>query len=211
MNLSLHNISPKYISVGERSEIWGREFEINSSDHLQVVAPSGSGKTSLIHFIYGIRNDYEGRILIEGRDIKSISHEKKGILRREKISIVFQDLKLFEDRTAFENIEVKRKLNPYHNEDEITAMAKRLGVTSKLSQIIRTCSYGEQQRIAIIRALMQPFELLLLDEPFSHLDEENRQKAFELISEECSKRNATMLLADLKRSSFLENEKTLSL
>jgi putative ABC transport system ATP-binding protein len=78
-------------------------------------------------------------------------------------------------------------------------MTERLGISSKLQARSGQCSYGEQQRIAIIRALLQPFDFLLLDEPFSHLDNDNAVKAMELILEETALRNACVLFADLER------------
>ena len=110
-----------------------------------------------------------------------------------------------------ENIEIKRILNPFHPEEQISVMAQRLGIENKLHQQVKTCSYGEQQRIAIIRALMQPFDFLLLDEPYSHLDEDNRKKAMNLIYEECEKRNAAMIFADLKPLDFFKEEKIIYL
>ena len=88
-------------------------------------------------------------------------------------------------------------------------MAKRLGIESKLHKQCSTCSYGEQQRIVIIRALLQPFDFLLLDEPFSHLDEANRAKAMELIAEEAEARNAAIILADLKEIEYFKVERML--
>ncbi len=76
-------------------------------------------------------------------------------------------------------------------------MAEKLGIASILHQRAGLCSYGEQQRIAIIRALVQPFSWLMMDEPFSHLDIANTKKAAALIAEECRKRNAGFLLTDL--------------
>ena len=90
-------------------------------------------------------------------------------------------------------------------------MADRLGIKNKLSKLCSTCSFGEQQRIAIIRALQQPFDFLLLDEPFSHLDELNREKAMELIEEESRKRGATVILADLREIVYFRSERTLHL
>lgn len=90
-------------------------------------------------------------------------------------------------------------------------MAKRLGIENKLQQLCSTCSYGEQQRIAIIRALQQPFQFLLLDEPFSNLDEVNRQKAMELIQEEATARKASILLADLKKIDYFNANSILHL
>jgi putative ABC transport system ATP-binding protein len=115
---------------------------------------------------------------------------------------VFQDLRLFPEQTVRENIELKRQLNPYHSPDKIDEMAARLGIKSKLSSQCRICSYGEQQRVAIIRALMQPFDFLLLDEPFSHLDDNNSQKAMQLMLEESHARNASILFADLERIDY---------
>jgi len=208
MEIRLKKIKPAYFeTANEASQVWEQNMAIHKGEHLHIVAPSGSGKTSLIHFIYGLRKDYSGFICYDDADIKNFSVEKFSAFRQNKISIIFQDLRLFEDLSARENIEIKRILNPYHKPEAIDQMAQQLGIKNKLNQQVRTCSYGEQQRIAIIRALMQPFDFLLLDEPYSHLDEENREKAMELIYEECDKRNAAMIFADLKPLNFLKDEK----
>ncbi|HVU84104.1 MAG TPA: ABC transporter ATP-binding protein, partial [Puia sp.] len=104
-----------------------------------------------------------------------------------------------------------RMLNPYHPPEKIDEMAAQLGMAEKLDQQVKTCSYGEQQRIAIIRSLMQPFDFLLLDEPYSHLDEANRTKAMKLLYEECERRKAAMIFADLKPLDLLKGEKVLML
>lgn len=213
MQIQLREVTPDYIEKEKRiaSQIWGQNISIKKGEHLHIVAPSGSGKTSLMHFIYGLRKDYSGSIFYDDTDIKNLSIERFSTFRQNKISIIFQDLRLFEDQTVKENIEIKRILDPYHQPEEITEMAKRLGIENKLNQLAKTCSYGEQQRIAIIRALMQPFDFLLLDEPYSHLDEVNRKKAMELIYEECAKRNAAMVFADLKPLGFFKDEKIIYL
>jgi putative ABC transport system ATP-binding protein len=213
MQIQLRNVIPDHIEKEKRvaSQIWGQEVLINKGEHLHIVAPSGSGKTSLMHFIYGLRKDYSGSVIYDDHNIKKLSTESFSAFRQNKISIIFQDLRLFEDQTVKENIEIKRILDPYHGSEKINEMAKRLGIENKLDQVAKTCSYGEQQRIAIIRALMQPFDFLLLDEPYSHLDEANRKKAMELIYEECGKRNAAMVFADLKPLDLLKDEKVLYL
>ncbi len=209
MRIELRNVTPDYIEKEkwDASQIWEKTITINKGEHLHIVAPSGSGKTSLIHFIYGLRKDYSGSVYYDNTDIKNLSVESFSVFRQNKISIIFQDLRLFENQTVKENIEIKRILDPYHKPEAITEMAKKLGIEKKLNQLAKKCSYGEQQRIAIIRALMQPFDFLLLDEPYSHLDDENRKKAMELIYEECEKRNAAMVFADLKALDFLKDER----
>ncbi|MEO8719882.1 MAG: ATP-binding cassette domain-containing protein [Ginsengibacter sp.] len=213
MQIRLQEVTPDYIEKEKRieSQLWEQNISINKGEHLHIVAPSGSGKTSLIHFIYGLRKDYRGSIFYDNTEIKKLSTESFSAFRKDKISIIFQDLRLFENQTAKRNIEIKRMLNPYHKAEEIMIMAKRLGIGNKLDQPVKTCSYGEQQRIAIIRALMQPFDFLLLDEPYSHLDEANKKKSMELIYDECSKRNAAMIFADLKPLDFFKNEKIIYL
>jgi ABC-type lipoprotein export system ATPase subunit len=213
MQINLQEVVPTYFERDQTngSELWGKSIVLNKGEHVHIVAPSGSGKTSLIHFIYGLRKDYDGKISYQNENIKNFSLEKFSTFRQKNLSIVFQDLRLFTDQTARENIELKRQLNPYHPAQKIDEMAKRLGIANKLNRLAKTCSYGEQQRIAIIRSLMQPFDFLLLDEPFSNLDENNRNKAFELIDEECKQRNASMIFADLKVLDFFTNEKRLRL
>jgi len=213
MQINLQEVVPTYFERDQTngSEVWGKSIVLNKGEHVHIVAPSGSGKTSLIHFIYGLRKDYDGKISYQNENIKNFSLEKFSTFRQKNLSIVFQDLRLFTDQTARENIELKRQLNPYHPAQKIDEMAKRLGIANKLNRLAKTCSYGEQQRIAIIRSLMQPFDFLLLDEPFSNLDENNRNKAFELIDEECKQRNASMIFADLKVLDFFTNEKRLGL
>ncbi len=213
MQIQLRKITPDYIEREKRrdSQIWEQTISINKGEHLHVVAPSGTGKTSLMHFIYGLRHDYSGTVYYDDLDIKKLSVEDFSALRQNKISIIFQDLRLFENQTVEENIEIKRILNPFHQREQIMVMSKRLGIENKLNQQVKTCSYGEQQRIAIIRSLMQPFDFLLLDEPYSHLDEVNRKKAMELIYEECEKRNAAMIFADLRPLDFFKDERIIYL
>ena len=213
MQIKLQQIIPTFIETEKisGSQIWNSDVVFNSGQKIEIVAPSGSGKTSLIHFLYGLRKDYNGSILYDNHSISSFDAEKFATYRQQNISIVFQDLRLFAEQTVLQNVEIKRQLQPYHAESKIEAMAKRLGIQNKLHKLCKTCSYGEQQRIAIIRSLQQPFNFLLLDEPFSHLDEANRQKAMELMEEETAARNAGILLADLKAIDYFKPDITFNL
>jgi ABC-type sugar transport system ATPase subunit len=96
---------------------------------------------------------------------------------------------------------------PFYDTAKIFEMAELLGVNHILQQKAATCSYGEQQRIAIIRALMQSFKWLIMDEPFSHLDKENTTKAAALIAGECKKRKAGFILTDLDDDSHFNYSK----
>lgn len=204
MNLTINNLLPAYFpdSRKQTSEVWGKQIQFAPGDMVKIVAPSGSGKTSLMHFLYGLRNDYNGDIEYNNSSIKTFSAEDFARQRKDTVSIVLQDLRLLGEQTVYENLFIKHQLNPYHPVSKIKEMAERLGIGSKLNSKCKTCSYGEQQRVAIIRALLQPFQFLLLDEPFSHLDNNNSMLAMELMMEEAKSRGAAIIFADLERIEF---------
>jgi putative ABC transport system ATP-binding protein len=165
-----------------------------------------------MHFLYHLRNDYEGTIFYDDTDIQTINSANIATYRQHKLSIIFQDLRLFPQLTAKENIELKRTMTePFYGAEKIDEMAELLNITHILNQQTVKCSYGEQQRIAIIRALIQPFKLLLMDEPFSHLDNNNIAKAAALIEEECNKRNAGFVITDLDEDQHFKYTRVLHL
>ncbi len=204
MQLTLKNILPTYFDQNRKqnSGIWGKELCFSNSDLIKIVAPSGTGKTSLIHFLYRLRVDYEGTILYDNKSLNQFSNEEIANLRKNQLSVVLQDMRLFGEQTLFQNLEIKRQLHPFHPPEKIAEMAARLGIAKRLNAPAKNCSYGEQQRAAIIRALLQPFGFLLMDEPFSHLDETNARKAMELILEEVQQRRAGIIFAELERIDF---------
>lgn len=204
MQLQLQQLLPVYFDNDHRngSEVWRKDLTFLKGEYVKIVAPSGSGKSSLMHFLYGLRNEYTGNIVYNSTTLRNYTAEDFANYRKDHVSIVFQDLRLFPEQTVGENLELKRQLNPFHPAEKIKEMAERLGIGNKLASKSRICSYGEQQRVAIIRALMQPFDFLLLDEPFSHLDEKNSQNAMQLMLEEAKLRNAAIIFADLERIDY---------
>lgn len=204
MQLQLSNLLPAYFpqTRTQTSEIWGRQLSFQPGEKIKIVAPSGSGKTSLVHFLYGLRNDYNGEVNYGKGPLKNYSPEDFAQQRKDTVSVVLQDMRLLPEQTVYENLYLKHQLQPFHPAEKIKTMAERLGIGSKLSSRCRNCSYGEQQRVAIIRALLQPFQFLLLDEPFSHLDNNNSERAMELILEEAAQRNACIVFADLERIDY---------
>ena len=215
MQIELKNIVPiplkdKFSKRG--SDIWNRQLEFAKGEWVKIKAPSGTGKTTFIHILYKMRGDYEGTVSWNSNDLKQLSGDALAALRQQQVSIIFQDLRLFPNLTARENIELKRILHkPIYESSMIETMAERLGVSHILQQRAGLCSYGEQQRIAIVRSLVQPFDWLLMDEPFSHLDQDNIIRAAALITEECSKRGAGFLLTDLDEDSHFKYTRFLTL
>lgn len=179
------------------SDIWNRDIIWDKTEHLFVRAPSGTGKTTLVHQLFGLRKDFEGSVLWGSDSMAGLGPEQLSALRQRSVSIIFQDLRLFPALTAWENLEIKRTLTGTVPAEEARAMMGTLGIADRAERPAATLSYGEQQRVAIIRALIQPFSWLLMDEPFSHLDSENRMLAAELIRNVVARNNASFLLVDL--------------
>jgi putative ABC transport system ATP-binding protein len=158
-----------------------------------VNAQSGRGKSSLLNFIYQCSKQFTGTIdFIDKKETKTTTQ-----LRRSYLSYVFQDLKLFPQLSVWDNIQLKNKLTQFKSSQQIQDMLKHADLHHKINQSVATLSIGQQQRVAIIRALCQPFHFLLLDEPFSHLDEHNSRLMSALISQEVQQQKAGLIVTSL--------------
>ncbi|SDZ93257.1 ATP-binding cassette domain-containing protein [Bizionia paragorgiae] len=157
-----------------------------------IKANSGHGKTSILNFIYGSSTNYQGRISYNSKTEINVLR-----LRKEKLSYVFQDFKLFSSLSVYQNIVLKNNLTHHKTQDEIDAFINQLGLEHKRDSLVENLSLGQKQRVAIIRALCQPFQFILLDEPFSHLDPTNIKIASALIQNEAMQQNAGILMTAL--------------
>ncbi|WP_118972436.1 ATP-binding cassette domain-containing protein [Taibaiella koreensis] len=201
MQLQLSNLVPEPLKsrLGQQhSDIWGQVQAIQPGEKVFFRAPSGKGKSTFMHILYGLRNDYTGTAAWDGKDVRGHNDDQWAALRSKDISIVFQDLRLFGDLTLAENINIKRALTNTIDEEEARQWLQQLGLEGKWEQKAETLSYGERQRVAIVRSLLQPFRWLLLDEPFSHLDDDNTKKAAQLIYSRVEANKAGMLVVDLE-------------
>jgi len=214
MDIQLRNFIPSPLAenFSGNSDVWLRDnVDLSTASSTLIISPSGKGKSSLISSIYGLRNDYKGSLFINGQDVKGFGLKKWSLLRENKIAIVFQDLMLFPELSAFENICIKNRLTHHKSIDEIEGLFVKLGMLEFKHQKVATLSFGQQQRVAILRALCQPFETLLLDEPFSHLDPENAKIAWELMLEESNKRNANIIITALSSNDYVNVDYTLNI
>lgn len=212
MQLRLQYIVPLPLAEKDfsASDIWGKDVIFNAGEYVHVHAPSGTGKSTLLHILYRMRKDYSGDLFVQAKKMNWNAAEISN-LRKNSFSIVFQEMRLFPHLTGWENLAVKNVLSKVGNENEIKNMMQLLGVTHLENKHAKTMSLGEQQRIAIIRSMLQPFQWLLLDEPFSHLDEENIRKAKQLILATCEKNKAGLIIATLGENYAIQFSKSLNL
>ena len=214
MTIRLEQLIPLPLLEQEHreSEVWEKDsLQFEQGKSYLISAPSGKGKTTLLSIIYGLRPDYRGEALLDGRDISALGWKAWSGIRKRSISYIFQGLELFDNLTALENITLKNSVTGHHSARRIEEMASKLGIHPFLHRKAGILSFGQQQRVAIIRALCQPFNFLLADECFSHIDKDNVEKAYALIREECQTRNAGLILTSLNHSDALTTDIRLTL
>lgn len=187
------------------SGIWEAESVVFEQGERYIIeAPSGRGKTSLLAVVYGIRKDYNGEVFLDNRNITGFTGKQWSSIRKETLSFIFQGLELFDSLTAIENIQLKNSITRHKTLRNIEEMAERLGIGDFLQKKAGILSFGQQQRVAILRALCQPFDYLLADECFSHIDRDNSQNAFQLIREECESQGAGLILTSLHKTDLMD-------
>jgi putative ABC transport system ATP-binding protein len=211
-NINLDHVVPNAMRDVKFSStsIWNNAVQLSKTNTL-IIAPSGTGKTSMLGFIYGLRNDYTGTIQLGSENIKKQKLSRWSTIRQQNLSVIFQDLRLIPHLTVGENLMLKNNLTNFKTIAEIKKMTGHLGISDKWDQTCGTLSFGQQQRVCIIRSLLQPMDFLLADEPFSHIDDENIAKARTLVTEECAKQGSAIVLFSLGIAYDIHFSKTLTL
>lgn len=213
---TLDNLVPIPLSDQlQQSQVWAGHCQLDAQKRYFVEAPSGRGKTTFQHILYGLREDYTGMVHLEALGqqwkLSDLTLEQWAAIRQKELSVVFQDLRLFLNLSAWDNIQLKNQLTNYQTEAQIRTMAEQLEVAALLDKKCGEMSYGQRQRIAIIRALCQPFRFLIMDEPFAHLDSANVAKCCALIQEECQQQGAGFAIASLEERYNFEYDEVLLL
>ena len=195
----------------DHSEVWLRNVEFERGKHYLISAESGTGKSSLCSYIYGYRIDYSGVMQFDGTDIRTLSVDQWCDVRKNHIAYLPQDLRLFPELTAIENIQLKNRLTNFKTEKEIISYFERLGIPEKVNSPVVKLSIGQQQRVAIIRALCQPADFILLDEPVSHLDEANNAIVAQMVTEEAARQGAGVISTSVGNNVKISVDKELKL
>lgn len=191
-----------------QSDVWQQQVRFDKGHLYLVEAASGTGKSSMCSYIIGYRHDYTGQILFDGRDARSLRTRDWVHLRQHSLSHLFQELRLFPELTALENVLIKNQLTGFKSRQEILRWFEALGIADKVDAKVGRMSFGQQQRVAMIRALVQPFDFILVDEPISHLDDTNSRIMGELLMQEAKAQGAGVIVTSIGKHMPLDYEKT---
>ncbi len=194
--LEIQNLVKSYArpSGGEHRVVDVREFSLEAGAQRALRGESGTGKTTFLNLIAGILAPDSGRITLDGHEISALGEAARDRLRAASIGYIFQTFNLLQGHTALENVELGMAFGRGVDHAQAEALLKRVGLGDKLEHFPRQLSTGQQQRVAVARALANQPKLVLADEPTGNLDRRHAREALALIREACRESGAALLL-----------------
>jgi putative ABC transport system ATP-binding protein len=175
------------------------EWQVAEQGQVAIVGPSGSGKTTLLHLLAGILTPQSGSIEMGPIDVTQLSDAQRRDFRASSVGLVFQRFELLDYLPVAENILLPYLINhrlriDANVRDRLRQLAQRAGIESLLNRPVQRLSQGEQQRVAICRALINRPQWVLADEPTGNLDPINKQKIVDLLREQAQESQATLIM-----------------
>lgn len=186
----------KYFQVGsEKIEIFTNlSLEIKTWDFIAIIGPSGSWKSTFLNLLSWIDRDFDGKLEIDNQDISDLKDDEITKFRGKNISYIFQNFKLVENLTVWENVDLIVELNNLERNFSTEEILKIVGLSSKKDVYAFHLSWGESQRVAIARAFVWKTKILLADEPTGALDSKNKKNIMDLILELHKKIKNTIIM-----------------
>lgn len=194
--ITVENLAFQYSGTSFRLRV--PEFKVADKERVAIVGPSGSGKTTLLNLIAGIITPREGRIDVAGTDVATLTDVQRRRFRASTIGFVFQDFALLDYLSARQNILYPYRITPALSltaeaRDRVETLATSCGIGDKLDRHPTELSQGEQQRVAICRALVTQPKLILSDEATGNLDPDSKSRILDLLFEQASEAGAAVL------------------
>ncbi len=169
-------------------------FDLDAGSQVALAGPSGTGKTTFLHLIAGILTPDSGTVRLDGRDVSAMDEPARDRLRATSIGYIFQTFNLLQGFTCVENVMLAMSFGPGADRGRAVGLLERVGLGARLNHFPRQLSTGQQQRVAVARALANGPKLVLADEPTGNLDQSSGREALALIRQTCSENNAALLL-----------------
>jgi len=175
------------------------DFEMDSAASVALLGESGSGKSTLLHLIAGLEKPDSGEIEIEGRKLSSLKESALAEMRRQQVSLVFQQFHLISTLTVADNIRFQAFLSGRIDADFECQLIQQLGLGAQLKKYPHQLSRGQQQRVAIARSLLHKPHLVLADEPTGNLDEQSSLEVMSLFGDLVKKAGCSLLMVTHSR------------
>jgi len=199
--LVISNLSKSYQYADVRQNVLHElDFEMDAGSSIALLGESGSGKSTLLHLIAGLDRPDAGEILFAGRRVHNDSEAALAEMRRERMSLVFQQFHLISTLTVSDNIRFQAALCQRFDPDYESVLVERLGLGAQLDKFPYQLSRGQQQRVAIARALLHKPQLVLADEPTGNLDETSSLEVMGLFSDLVRQAGSGLLMVTHSRA-----------
>lgn len=211
--ITLNKVLPHVFShvQGLVSDVWNEEITFHKGHYYLLEANSGKGKSTFCSYLIGYRRDFDGNILFDEQNINALTIKDWAEIRTRQVSYLFQELRLFPELTALENVLIKNNMTHFKTKAQILDWFEELGVADKVNVRIGQMSFGQQQRVALIRSLVQPFDFLLADEPISHLDDDNSNAMAQVLLREATHQGAGIIVTSIGKHLALKYDKVVRL
>ncbi|MBI1368263.1 MAG: ATP-binding cassette domain-containing protein [Planctomycetes bacterium] len=196
--LVVQQVARSFEQGGRRVEaLAGVDLEVQQGDFVAIMGASGSGKSTLLHLVAGLTSPDRGSIRVADQDLAKMNDKELTLFRRKHIGLIFQSFNLIPTLSAVENVALPLRLGGASRDGvlhEAQAMLRKLGLAHRVDHRPEAMSGGEQQRVAIGRALITQPDLILADEPTGNLDSAASQVVCQLLRDLCEKDHVTILM-----------------
>ena len=212
-SITLNKVLPHVFShvQGLVSDVWNEEITFRKGHYYLLEANSGKGKSTFCSYLIGYRRDFDGNVLFDEQNINALTIKDWAEIRTRQVSYLFQELRLFPELTALENVLIKNNMTHFKTKAQILDWFDELDIADKLNVRIGKMSFGQQQRVALIRSLVQPFDFLLADEPISHLDDDNSNAMAQVLLREATHQGAGVIVTSIGKHLALKYGKVVRL
>lgn len=197
----IHMENAQFAWPNEQAIIRLQYFSVKKGEKVFLKGSSGSGKTTLLSLITGIQTVQSGLLVVKDLELKKLKAHKRDSFRGDHIGYIFQQFNLLPWLSVEDNIlapilfsKVKRENEDGHHNEKVIELLNELSLDVDIKKPARTLSIGQQQRVAVARALIGNPEIIIADEPTSALDEDRKNDFINLLFSECEKRSSTLLV-----------------